>query len=91
MFWMPVRYPFCRQPLSRRVSLETSATVVNELASRGYNAEREAVTLLANAPDPETAIERDEVPSIDYDYCKGCGVCATECPVDAISMEREEK
>ncbi len=58
MFWMPVRYPFCRQPLSRRVSLETSATVVNELASRGYNAEREAVTLLANAPDPETAIER---------------------------------
>ncbi|MFC7133142.1 MULTISPECIES: DNA-directed DNA polymerase II small subunit [Salinibaculum] len=38
--------------------LETPATVVSELASRGYNAEREAVTLLSNAPDPETAMER---------------------------------
>ena len=27
---------------------------------------------------------------IDYDYCKGCGICAEECPADAIVMEREE-
>ncbi|BDH80077.1 MAG TPA: 4Fe-4S binding protein [Methanothermobacter sp.] len=26
---------------------------------------------------------------IDYDYCKGCGICAEECPVKAIKMERE--
>jgi DNA polymerase II small subunit len=32
--------------------------VVKALASRGYNAEREAVTLLANAADPEGAIDR---------------------------------
>jgi pyruvate ferredoxin oxidoreductase delta subunit len=25
----------------------------------------------------------------DYRFCKGCGVCANECPVDAIKMERE--
>ena len=25
----------------------------------------------------------------DYRYCKGCGVCANECPADAIKMERE--
>jgi DNA polymerase II small subunit len=31
---------------------------VGELASRGYNAEREAVTLLAGAPDPEAALAR---------------------------------
>ena len=31
--------------------------VVKELASHGYNAEREAVTLLANAPDTQQAIE----------------------------------
>jgi len=23
---------------------------------------------------------------IDYDYCKGCGLCATECPCGAIEM-----
>jgi pyruvate ferredoxin oxidoreductase delta subunit len=28
---------------------------------------------------------------IDYDYCKGCGICAEECPVDAISMVEEVK
>jgi pyruvate ferredoxin oxidoreductase gamma subunit len=24
----------------------------------------------------------------NYDYCKGCGICANECPVDAIKMVR---
>jgi 2-oxoacid:acceptor oxidoreductase delta subunit (pyruvate/2-ketoisovalerate family) len=27
---------------------------------------------------------------IDYDYCKGCGLCATECPCGAIEMEPEQ-
>ncbi|HET9082242.1 MAG TPA: NAD(P)-binding protein [Trebonia sp.] len=27
---------------------------------------------------------------IDYDYCKGCGVCAAECPCGAIAMVPEE-
>ena len=27
--------------------------------------------------------------AIDYDYCKGCGLCATECPCGAIVMEPE--
>jgi len=40
------------------VPLETPARIVGELTSRGYNAEREAVTLLANATDSATAIER---------------------------------
>ncbi len=26
---------------------------------------------------------------IDYDYCKGCGLCAEECPCGAIRMEPE--
>jgi Pyruvate/2-oxoacid:ferredoxin oxidoreductase delta subunit len=30
-------------------------------------------------------------PLTDYDYCKGCGVCAEECPVKAIRMELEKK
>jgi NADPH-dependent glutamate synthase beta subunit-like oxidoreductase len=27
--------------------------------------------------------------SFDYDYCKGCGLCAAECPCGAIRMEPE--
>jgi pyruvate ferredoxin oxidoreductase delta subunit len=27
----------------------------------------------------------------DLFYCKGCGICAHECPTEAISMVKEEK
>ena len=40
---------------------------------------------------PDVAIAR--VPgghyAIHYDYCKGCGICAQECPRAAITMEEE--
>ena len=26
---------------------------------------------------------------IDYEYCKGCGICANECPIGIIEMEKE--
>jgi 2-oxoacid:acceptor oxidoreductase gamma subunit (pyruvate/2-ketoisovalerate family)/2-oxoacid:acceptor oxidoreductase delta subunit (pyruvate/2-ketoisovalerate family) len=42
---------------------------------------------------PETAFNWDETtnkPSIRYNACKGCGVCANECPVNAIDMVRVE-
>jgi 2-oxoacid:acceptor oxidoreductase delta subunit (pyruvate/2-ketoisovalerate family) len=29
--------------------------------------------------------------AINYDYCKGCGLCAEECPCGAIDMVREVK
>ena len=35
---------------------------------------------------PEAAIEKTVPPKINLDYCKGCGVCAEECPAKAISM-----
>lgn len=42
---------------------------------------------------PEGCVERLEGDKIriDLDYCKGCGICAHECPAKAIKMEREEK
>ncbi|HON56465.1 MAG TPA: 4Fe-4S binding protein [bacterium] len=35
---------------------------------------------------PEAAIKRGAPPEINYDYCKGCGICAEECPNKAIKM-----
>jgi DNA polymerase II small subunit len=55
------------------VPLETPARIVSELASRGYNAEREAVTLVADADDPAAALER----AIDH------------APEDAIKLSAE--
>jgi 2-oxoacid:acceptor oxidoreductase gamma subunit (pyruvate/2-ketoisovalerate family)/2-oxoacid:acceptor oxidoreductase delta subunit (pyruvate/2-ketoisovalerate family) len=38
---------------------------------------------------PEGCITREqEKMEIDFDYCKGCGICANECPKDAIEMVR---
>jgi Pyruvate/2-oxoacid:ferredoxin oxidoreductase delta subunit len=28
---------------------------------------------------------------IDYDHCKGCGICVEECPRDAMVMEEERR
>jgi 2-oxoacid:acceptor oxidoreductase delta subunit (pyruvate/2-ketoisovalerate family) len=27
---------------------------------------------------------------VDYDYCKGCGICVSECPCGAIEMQPEQ-
>ncbi len=43
---------------------------------------------------PDNAVikqnDRGEPYAIDYDYCKGCGICAAECPCGAIEMVPEE-
>ena len=36
---------------------------------------------------PEAVVSRTIPPQIDFNYCKGCGICMEECPVKAISME----
>ena len=43
---------------------------------------------------PDNAITKTGDPDtpyvIDLDYCKGCGICAAECPAGAITMVPEE-
>ncbi|RJS71960.1 MAG: 4Fe-4S dicluster domain-containing protein [Candidatus Syntrophoarchaeum sp. WYZ-LMO15] len=42
---------------------------------------------------PESAAKYSEKEGIyfDYDFCKGCGICANECSGRAIYMVMEEK
>lgn len=40
---------------------------------------------------PEGVVKGSIPVEIDLDYCKGCGICAEECPAKAISMVREEE
>jgi pyruvate ferredoxin oxidoreductase delta subunit len=40
---------------------------------------------------PDNTVSRTIPPEFDYDYCKGCGICAHECPAHAIWMVPEKE
>ncbi len=41
---------------------------------------------------PDVAISKEDGKyTVDYDHCKGCGICMEECPRGVISMRRTKK
>ena len=38
---------------------------------------------------PDAVISKELEPKINLEYCKGCGICAQECPTGAIEMVEE--
>jgi len=46
-----------------------------------------------NCPDSAIIVKDGKVEGIDYAHCKGCGICARECPekVKAIKMVDESE
>ncbi len=42
-----------------------------------------------NLSDPRTCEAAGLNRQIDYQYCKGCGICVVECPRDAMSLTEE--
>ena len=41
---------------------------------------------------PDACISiKDGIPVIDYDYCKGCGICIEVCAKEAIIPKKEKK
>ena len=40
-------------------------------------------------PDGSVRVENEELIGFDYEHCKGCGICSSVCPVEAIEMVPE--
>ena len=38
---------------------------------------------------PDSVVSKTLQPQVDIEYCKGCGICAEECPTGAIAMVEE--
>jgi len=43
-----------------------------------------------HCPDSAVVLGGTTFEGFDYDYCKGCEICAEVCPTDAIEMVPEE-
>lgn len=44
-------------------------------------------------PDSSIIVENGKMAGINFDYCKGCGICASVCPenISSIKMEDEKR
>jgi 2-oxoacid:acceptor oxidoreductase delta subunit (pyruvate/2-ketoisovalerate family) len=43
-----------------------------------------------HCPDSAVLLDGTTFRGFDYDYCKGCEICAEVCPANAITMVPEE-
>ena len=48
-------------------------------------------TIFKAAPAPGANPKATVQVAVDYDFCKGCGVCAKECRFGAIAMRNEQE
>ena len=42
-------------------------------------------------PDNAIIVKEGKMVGINYDYCKGCGICAQVCPKQAHAIEMEQE
>lgn len=53
----------------------------------------DCLTCYIYCPDVAIIVQNDKMIGFNYDYCKGCGICRSVCPVKekAIEMILDEK
>ena|GEM_PF-102729 len=72
------------------IDLKISASIAMRQAERCFNCGTCNQCDNCRLFCPDLAVVRDQSPwgrSIDYDYCKGCGICVVECPRNAMTLE----
>jgi pyruvate ferredoxin oxidoreductase delta subunit len=50
---------------------------------------RDCMLCWVNCPDSSILVKDGKMTGIDYDHCKGCGICAVECKFEALDMQNE--
>ncbi|HHY33036.1 MAG TPA: hypothetical protein GX515_08500 [Firmicutes bacterium] len=50
---------------------------------------RHCMTCWIYCPDSSILVREGKMIGIDYKHCKGCGICAHECPAKCIDMRLE--
>lgn len=48
------------------------------------------LTCFYYCPDSSILVEGGKIKGIDYDHCKGCGICARECPINKRENKKPE-
>lgn len=47
------------------------------------------LTCFIFCPDSSVIVKDGKMEGFDYEHCKGCGICANECPAKCIEMKPE--
>lgn len=47
----------------------------------------QCLTCWISCPDSSFIVKDAKVTGIDYNHCKGCGICVAECPAKPKSLE----
>jgi len=97
-YFAPVeRVTMSQLPMAQRVSSFGEVNLGYTAAQAVTEAERCFSCGVCNRCDncylfcPDVAVHKLSADGyeFDYDYCKGCGICAEECPRNAIDIEEE--
>ena len=49
------------------------------------------LTCFYACPDSAILVKEGKMLGINYDHCKGCGICARECPITKREMKKPEE